>query len=285
MQRVASAMPVAFMLWVFAFGAIVGSFLNVVIARVPAGQSIVSPRSRCIACGKAIAWYDNIPVVSWLLLRARCRNCGVRISPRYVLVEVATGILAVALVQHAGLTWGTVGYFAFTAALVALAYIDLETWLLPHQITWPLLAVGLVSPLWNRDVRWIDSAIGAAAGFAAFAAIALFGEKILKRETMGWGDVWLIAAIGAWLGWPALLPVTLLSAVQGAIAGTIVLASRGKDRASPPEAAAPPADGEWVPPKHAVPYGPFLSLSALEFLFFGDRLVTSWNHLMFRLVS
>jgi len=168
---------------------------------------------------------------------------------------------------------------------LALAYIDLETWLLPHQITWPLLAVGLVSPLWNRDVRWIDSAIGAAAGFAAFAAIALFGEKILKRETMGWGDVWLIAAIGAWLGWPALLPVTLLSAVQGAIAGTIVLASRGKDRASPPEAAAPPADGEWVPPKHAVPYGPFLSLSALEFLFFGDRLVTSWNHLMFRLVS
>ena len=285
MQRVASAMPVAFMLWVFAFGAIVGSFLNVVIARVPAGQSIVSPRSRCIACGKAIACYDNIPVVSWLLLRARCRNCGVRISPRYVLVEVATGILAVALVQHAGLTWGTVGYFAFTATLVALAYIDLETWLLPHQITWPLLAVGLVSPLWNRDVRWIDSAIGAAAGFAAFAAIALFGEKILKRETMGWGDVWLIAAIGAWLGWPALLPVTLLSAVQGAIAGTIVLASRGKDRASPPEAAAPPADGEWVPPKHAVPYGPFLSLSALEFLFFGDRLVTSWNHLMFRLVS
>ena len=273
------------MLWVFAVGAIVGSFLNVVIARVPAGQSIVSPRSRCIACGKAIAWYDNIPVVSWLLLRARCRNCGVRISPRYVLVEVATGILAVALVQHAGLTWGTVGYFAFTATLVALAYIDLETWLLPHQITWPLLAVGLVSPLWNRDVRWIDSAIGAAAGFAAFAAIALFGEKILKRETMGWGDVWLIAAIGAWLGWPALLPVTLLSAVQGAIAGTIVLASRGKDRASPPEAAAPPADGEWVPPKHAVPYGPFLSLSALEFLFFGDRLVTSWNHLMFRLVS
>jgi leader peptidase (prepilin peptidase) / N-methyltransferase len=285
MQRVASAMPVAFTLWVFAFGAIVGSFLNVVIARVPAGQSIVSPRSRCSACGKAIGWYDNIPVVSWLLLRARCRNCGVRISPRYVLVEVATGILAVALVQHAGLTWGAVGYFAFTAALVALAYIDLETWLLPHQITWPLLAVGLVSPLWNRDLGWIDSAIGAAAGFAVFAAIALFGEKILKRETMGWGDVWLIAAIGAWLGWPALLPVMLLSAVQGAIAGTIVLASRGKDRASPPEAAAPPADGEWVPPKHAVPYGPFLSLAALEFLFFGDRLVTGWNHLMFRLVS
>src|SRR5438094_8959899 len=265
MQRVASAMPVAFMLWVFAFGAIVGSCLNVVIARVPAGQSIVSPRSRCIACGKPIAWYDNIPVVSWLLLRARCRNCGVRISPRYVLVEVATGILAVALVQHAGLTWGTVGYFAFTATLVALAYIDLETWLLPHQITWPLLAVGLVSPLWNRDVRWIDSAIGAAAGFAFFAAIALFGEKVLKRETMGWGDVWLLSGIGAWLGWQALFPVVMLSALQGSIIGIVMLlvAPRAAEPEKEKENEAEKEneqDEDWVPPKHAVPYGPFLAL-------------------------
>src|SRR5205814_9985460 len=110
MQRVASAMPVAFMLWVFAFGAIVGSFLNVVIAGVPAGQSIVSPRSRCIACGTAMAWYDNMPVVAWLLLRARCRTCGVRITARCVLVEVACGTLAVALLQHAGLTRAAVGY-------------------------------------------------------------------------------------------------------------------------------------------------------------------------------
>ena len=249
-------------------------------------QPIVSPGSRCPRCGSPIAWYDNIPVISWILLRARCRNCGLPISPRYPLVEVLTGVLAVAVFRRVGPSWTAVGYFAFAAALVALAYIDLDTWLLPHQITWPLLALGLASPLWNRELTWIGSLIGAAAGFALFAVIALVGEKLLKRETMGWGDVWLLAAIGAWLGWPALLPVVLLSAVQGAIVGSILLAIRREpDRTPRAEPAAPSSDDDWVPPKHAVPYGPFLSLAALEYLFFGDRLVSGWNHLLFRLLS
>jgi len=286
MQDLARALPLAFTLWVFAVGAVVGSFLNVVIARVPKGRSIVSPGSRCPRCGNPIAWYDNIPVLSWILLRARCRNCGLPISPRYPLVEVLTGVLAVAVFRRVGPSWTAVGYFAFAATLVALAYIDLDTWLLPHQITWPLLALGLASPLWNRQLSWIESIIGAAAGFALFAAIALFGEKVLKRDTMGWGDVWLLAAIGAWLGWPALLPVVLLSAVQGAIVGSILLALRREPGQAPPrEPVTPSSDDDWVPPKHAVPYGPFLSLAALEYLFFGDRLVSGWNHLLFRLLS
>src|SRR6266436_2254043 len=173
MQDLARGLPVAFTLWVFAVGAVVGSFLNVVIARVPKGRSIVSPGSRCPRCGSPIAWYDNIPVLSWILLRARCRNCGLPISPRYPLVEVLTGVLAVAVFRRVGPSWTAVGYFAFAAALVALAYIDLDTWLLPHQITWPLLALGLASPLWNRQLTWIESVIGAAAGFALFAAIAI----------------------------------------------------------------------------------------------------------------
>jgi len=225
-------------------------------------------------------------VVSWILLRGRCRNCGLPISPRYPLVEVLTGVLAVAVFRRVGPSWTAVGYFAFAATLVALAYIDLDTWLLPHQITWPLLALGLASPLWNRQLSWIESFIGAAAGFALFAAIALFGEKVLKRDTMGWGDVWLLAAIGGWLGWPALLPVVLLSAVQGAIVGSILLAVRREPAQAPrPEPLTPSSDDDWVPPKHAVPYGPFLSLAALEYLFFGDRLVSGWNHLLFRLLS
>ncbi|HYS07590.1 MAG TPA: prepilin peptidase [Myxococcales bacterium] len=286
MQDLARGMPVAFAIWVFAFGAMVGSFLNVVIARVPKRQSIVSPGSRCPRCGSAIAWYDNIPIVSWILLRARCRKCGQPISTRYPLVELLMGVLAVAVVKRDGLGWVAVGDFGLVAALVALAYIDLDTWLLPHQITWPLLVVGLVSPLWNRELTWAQSLIGAAAGFALFAAIALIGEKLLKRETMGWGDVWLLAAIAGWLGWPALLPVVLLSAVQGAIVGSILLAVRREPEPSPPPApAAPPSDEDWVPPKHAVPYGPFLSLAALEYLFFGDRIVSGWNHLIFRLLS
>jgi len=289
MQDLARALPVGFTLWVFAVGAIVGSFLNVVIARVPKRQSILTPRSRCPKCGAPIAWYDNVPVLSFILLRGRCRRCGERISPRYPLVELITGVLAVAVFHRAGPTWTAIGYFAFVATLVALAYIDLDTWLLPHEITWPLLAVGLASPIWNKQLTFPESAIGAAAGFALFAAVALFGERVLKRETMGWGDVWLLAGIGAWLGWPALLPVVLLSAVQGAVVGSVLLAVRSSR--APPAPAPPPADrpvsssdDDWVPPQHAVPYGPFLSLAAIEYLFFGDRLVSGWNHLLFRLL-
>lgn len=286
MQEIARGMPVAFALWVFAAGAVVGSFLNVVIARVPKRQSIVSPGSRCPRCSSPIAWFDNVPVVSWLLLRARCRKCGLSISPRYPLVELLTGLLAVALVRREGATWAALGYFAFAAALLALSYIDLDTWLLPHQITWPLLAVGLVSPLWNPALTFAEAGIGAAGGFAAFAAIALFGEKVLKLETMGWGDVWLLSALGAWLGWQALLPLVLLSAVQGAVIGAVLIAVRRDPGPRPPDLAeAPPSDDDWVPPRNAVPYGPFLALAALEYLFFGDRLVSRWNQLLFRLLS
>ena len=287
MPEVARGMPFFFTLWVFATGAVVGSFLNVVIARVPKGQSIVRPASRCPRCEKPIAWYDNIPLVSWFALRARCRSCGLPISPRYPLVELLTAALAVAVLRHTGPTWAALGYFVFVSALIALAYIDLDTWLLPHQITWPLLALGLLSPIWNRAVTLKAAAIGAGAGFAAFAAIALVGERLLKRETMGWGDVWLLAAIGAWLGWSALLPVVLLSALQGAVVGTILIATR-RDPQAPADPVPPAAvsgDDDWVPPKHAVPYGPFLALGALEYLFLGDRLVSGWNAVLFRLLS
>ena len=294
MEALASALPAVFHLWVFAAGATVGSFLNVVIARVPQGESIVSPGSRCPRCKKPIAWYDNIPLVSWLLLRAKCRKCGEPISARYLLVELLTALIAVALVRHFGPTPAALGAFIFASALVALAYIDMDTWLLPHQITWPLLALGLVSPLWNHALSWKASLIGAGAGFAVFAAIALFGEQVLGRETMGWGDVWLLSGIGAWLGWQSLLPVILLSALQGSIVGVaLILAGRDPSaRAEPPPAEPAPApeappgpDVDWVPPKHAVPYGPFLSLAALEVLLFGPRLVALWDQLLHRLLS
>jgi leader peptidase (prepilin peptidase)/N-methyltransferase len=207
-------------------------------------------------------------------------------------------VLAVAIVRQLGPTLAAAGYFAFAASLVALAYIDLDTWLLPHQITWPLLAVGLASPLWNRDPGWLSSLIGAAAGFGLFAAIAFFGEKLLKKETMGWGDVWLLSAIGAWLGWQALLPVVLLSALQGSIVG-ITLMAMGRDlsKTKVPEQVHDVAneneqehehsiaDEEWIPPKHAVPYGPFLALAALEHLLAGNRLASAWDYLLRRLFA
>ena len=307
--------------YVLFVGACVGSFLNVVIARLPHGRSLVSPPSTCPRCGKRIAWYDNVPILSWVALRARCRNCGERISSRYPIVELLTAVLVFAIWRRYGPQWSTLGYAFFACALVALTYIDLDTWLLPHEITWPLLVVGLLAPLWNPAVHWLDALIGAAAGFALFASIALVGEKILHKEMMGWGDVWLLAGIGAWLGWQALLPVVLLSAIQGSAVGAVLLAvgrapsdgaragssntgpaggaagaapsnhedqdqaTRAKDDRAPasswyagrppPEQPEHAADEEdWIPPPHAVPFGPFLALAALEVLLAGDALWT-----------
>jgi leader peptidase (prepilin peptidase)/N-methyltransferase len=327
-------------LYVFAVAACVGSFLNVVIARLPHGRSIVHPPSACPRCAAAIRWYDNIPIVSWLILRARCRNCGLPISPRYPLVELLTALLVVAVYRRFGLEWATLGYAVLVCALIALTFIDLDTWLLPHEITWPVIALGVASPSWNPALRFVDSVIGAAAGAGLFAAIALFGEKVLHRETMGWGDVYLLGAIGAWLGWQSLLPVVLLSAVQGSVAGALLLwlkrphptgnppskeapssgqplagvaeppatavaaatgpANQSSDFAprptvdpgadphaaddpAPSSAPHPPSDDDWVPPPHAVPFGPFLALAALEHLLIGPWIENAWFNLLGRL--
>ena len=275
--------PIATWLLVFAFGAVVGSFLNVVIGRLPAGESLVHPPSRCPKCATPIAPYDNIPVLAWLWLRGKCRACGQPISARYPLVELLVGLLAVALLRRFGPTWPALGYFAFVAALVALAYIDLDTWLLPHEITWPLIAVGLLSPLWNPGVTFFASAVGAVAGIAIFGGIALFGEKVLKREVMGWGDVWLLGGIGAWLGWQALLPVVLLSSLQGLVVGVIVLAVRKRKDEPPPSDVQPieqePPEDDWVPPPTAVPFGPFLALAAIEQVLLGPAIVLFYDRL------
>ncbi|HXN56701.1 MAG TPA: prepilin peptidase [Myxococcales bacterium] len=293
MQALAEALPRTFLAFAFAFGAVVGSFLNVVIARVPAGLSIVKPGSRCPRCGMDIAWYDNIPIVSWILLRARCRGCALPISARYPAVELLAGVLALSVVKHFGATPVALGYFAFAAMLVALAYIDLDTWLLPHEITWPLVATGLASPLWHRALPFRSSIAGALCGFAVFSAITLFGEKVLKRELMGWGDAWLLAGICAWLGLGALLPVVLLASFQGALIGGLLLALQGRRSEVPPPGGQPHGAGEgdvavvgdpagdgWTPPTHAVPFGPFLALAALEQLLLGDALTALWMQLI-----
>ena len=271
--------------YVLFVGACLGSFLNVVIARVPHGRSLISPPSSCPRCQGRIAWYDNVPVLSWIALRGRCRQCGEPISGRYPIVELLTAVVVFAVWRRFGGQWATLGYAALACALIALTYIDLDTWLLPHQITWPLLAVGLLSPLWNRMLTWPSSVIGAAGGFAFFAAIALFGEKVLKRETMGWGDVWLLSAIGAWLGWQSLFAVVLLSALQGSIVGVVMLLVAPRAEPEVEKPADGNTDADWVPPKHAVPYGPFLSLAALEELLAGNRLAAIWDLVLRRLTG
>jgi leader peptidase (prepilin peptidase) / N-methyltransferase len=263
-----------FLVWSAVVGAVIGSFLNVVIARVPAGESIVHPPSRCPRCGARIAWYDNVPIASWLLLRARCRSCRAPISPRYPVVE-ALGAAAGALAawRH-GASLAALAELAFVALLVALSFIDLDTWTLPHALTWPLLALGLAASAAGVSAApsLRSAAIGAVVGFAAFAAIAVIGERLLRREAMGWGDVFLLAGLGAWSGIAALLPVVLLASVQGAAVG-IALLLLGKAQPGPerrgPDSAAPAADEEWVPPRNSVPFGPFLAAAALEWLYAG----------------
>jgi leader peptidase (prepilin peptidase)/N-methyltransferase len=267
---------IALGVWVAFVGAAVGSFLNVVIARVPVGESVATPRSRCPRCGAPIAWYDNLPVLSWLLLRGRCRRCRAPISPRYLLVELLGAALALAAFARHGLSAAAAAELVLAALLVALAFIDLATWLLPHALTWPLIATGLAAAALGIGAApsLASSAAGAAAGFAAFAAIAWIGRLVAKKEAMGWGDVWLLAGIGAWLGLKALLPVVLLASVQGSVVG-ILLMVVGKAQPGPsPSAPEPAVDADWVPPRNAVPFGPFLALAALEWLYLAGALAS-----------
>jgi leader peptidase (prepilin peptidase)/N-methyltransferase len=262
-------------------GAVVGSFLNVVIARVPAGESIVRPRSRCPGCRAPIAWWDNVPLLSWIALRGRCRTCGTGISWRYPLVEFLGGGAALISVSRHGLSLVALAEFGFASALLALAFIDLDTWLLPHAITLPLLGAGvLLSALHATAVPSIlGSLAGAVAGWVAFALVAVLGERILKKEALGFGDVWLLGAIGAWTSPSALLPVVLLASLQGTLVGlALILLGRsqpgpsvesalgGPDAVPAPDTDTPPAETNWVPPRHAVPFGPFLALGALEWV-------------------
>ncbi len=247
--------------WALLAGASIGSFLNVVIARLPAGQSIVTPRSRCPRCGAPIAWYDNVPVLSWLLLRARCRACAGRISARYPLVELAGGAAALLALRRHGPTGAAAAELALVALLLALALVDLDTWLLPHALTGPLLAGALLlAPLGVTPAGALGpAAAGAAIGVAVLAAVALLGRLAFRREAMGFGDVWLLGGLGGWLGVKALLPVVLLASLQGVLAG-LLLAAAGR---LPRHAS---TDG-WVPPESAVPFGPFLVAGALEWLY------------------
>jgi len=279
MEELAAAVPAPLVVaWVAVLGAVLGSFLNVIIARVPAGESVVRPGSRCPACRTPIRWYDNVPVVSWLLLRARCRACGAHISIRYPLVELGGVAAALLALWHRGFGLAALAELALSALLLALSFIDLDTWLLPNVLTWSLLALGLAAGAAGLSAApsLASSALGAALGFGAFALVAYVGKKVAGREALGFGDVWLLAGLGAWMGVAALLPLVLLASLQGAVVG-IVLLLMGRAQTGEPRqhrsAGAAGGEDDWVPPRNAVPFGPFLALGALEWLYLGEAIV------------
>jgi|SRR5262252_7755594 len=257
------------------FGAAWGSFFNVCIARVPAGQSIVRPSSRCVRCGAPIRPIDNIPLVSYLLLRGRCRACHQPFSPRYPLVEALAALIATAL----WLTFvsGDPGeapairisrfavYFAFAGSLIVLSFIDLATMRLPDVITLPAIPVFFLSGFAVHQASWLERLIGAGAGYLFLRIIADFYYYVLKREGLGLGDAKLLALIGALLGWRALLFVLTVGGFAGSLISLpIVIWSRRRR---------PAAAGD-EPLRHVqVPFGPFLAGAALIYVFVGPRLL------------
>jgi leader peptidase (prepilin peptidase) / N-methyltransferase len=252
-------------------GAVWGSFFNVVIARVPRGESIVRPASRCMSCGAPVRARDNIPVLSYVWLRGRCRRCQARISLRYPLVEALTAVLAAAIFwRFAGMDAGEITairlgrflvYFAFTGTLIVLAFIDLDTKRLPDVITIPGTAIMFLAAFAAHDASWKERAIGIAAGYLFVRLIADFYYYVLKREGLGLGDGKLLAMVGAVFGWRSLPVVVFAASVLGsAISIPILLATRKR------------TDGSSL--RHVqVPFGPFLALGALVYLFAGPQIL------------
>lgn len=256
------------------FGLLVGSFLNVVIHRIPkmmqresdnyvaqeSGKepphtdryNLMVPRSSCPCCGHQITALENIPVISWLALRGKCRNCKAPISPRYPAVELLTAILSGVLVWTFGSGLAGLATLLFLFLLVAMTFIDIDTQLLPDDLTYPLLWAGLLVNLNGTFVPLQDAVIGAAAGYLVLWSVYWLFKLATGKEGMGYGDFKLLAALGAWLGWAMLPTIILLSSVVGAIVGIslIVFARRGRDK--------------------PIPFGPYLAAAGLIALLYGS---------------
>lgn len=238
----------------FLFGLLWGSFANVVIWRLPRGESVVKPRSHCPKCQHLVAWYDNIPVLSWIFLRARCRNCKTRISVRYPLVELLTGCAFAAVFSRFGFTWYTAELIVFVWSLITVSFIDLDHMILPDVFTLSGIVIGLVgaalNPLPERDFMSSLAGVLMGGGFLWFIAYIYYVWR--KADGMGGGDIKLLAWIGAVLGWKAVPFVILASSVIGSVVG-IVLALRSKAGL-----------------KSEIPFGPYLALAAFLYLMGGD---------------
>ncbi|MGH6624166.1 MAG: prepilin peptidase [Burkholderiaceae bacterium] len=263
------------------FGLAIGSFLNVLIHRLPKMMdadwraqcaeldgrpaaeaprfNLVVPNSHCPSCQAPLRIVDNVPLISWLMLRGKCARCGTSISARYPIVEALTAILSALVAWRFGFSWATAFALVLTWGLIALTFIDADTTLLPDDLTLPLLWLGLIANLLGLfpEVGLRDAVIGAMAGYLSLWSIYWLFKLITGKEGMGYGDFKLLAALGAWMGWKALLPIVLLSSAVGAVVGVvlIVLARRGRE----------------IP----IPFGPYLATAGFIVLITGQTL-TSW---------
>jgi leader peptidase (prepilin peptidase) / N-methyltransferase len=246
----------------FLFGLAIGSFLNVCIYRVPLKKSIVTPPSGCPGCGGQIRFYDNIPILSYLILLGKCRQCHEPISIKYPLVELLTGLLSLSLFVNCYPDYGLyIVLFIFTSSLVVVSFIDLSHQIIPDVVTIPGIFAGLlVAVIFNifssYSITWYDSLIGAIGGGGILYLVAVGFEKLTGKEGMGGGDIKLLAMIGAWMGWCAIPMIILISSLTGSIIGaaSLLLAKKGL--------------------RTRIPFGPFLVLGTLVYLFFGIKIKT-----------
>ena len=244
---------------VFIFGAIIGSFLNVCIHRIPLGESIVFPGSRGLFCGEPIKWYDNIPLISYLVLRGKCRHCSRPIPIRYLVVELVTALSGVCLLFFFPIGAGFFTYCVFMAALITVTFIDIEHQEIPDVITLPGIPLGILAFTLFRlggqptyPAALIDSLLGVLAGGGSMFLMGFLGEKIYKREALGGGDVKLMAMIGAFLGWKLVLLNFFLAPVFGAGVGIFMRIKFDKE---------------------VIPYGPYLAIGAVVSLLFGNSIL------------
>jgi len=287
MTELLSQSPVLFAAVAFAFALLIGSFLNVVIYRLPIMMqrewhdqceelqsaeapalpdgpfNIIIPSSCCPSCGSKIKYWQNIPVLSYLLLGARCANCSQKISARYPLVEILTAILAAVCAWRFGFGWEALMAIALTFTLIAISMIDYDHQLIPDSIVFPLLWTGLIMslfhPMAGTDTLFIaprDAIIGALAGYLSLWSVYQLFKMATGKEGMGYGDFKLLAALGAWLGWEMLHLVILFSAVVGAVIGIAMIVLKGRDRQLP------------------IPFGPYLAAAGWITMLYGE---TIWN--------
>jgi leader peptidase (prepilin peptidase)/N-methyltransferase len=242
-------------IFVFIFGACIGSFLNVCIYRIPEGKSIIHPPSACPQCGYRIRFYDNIPIVSYILLRGRCRRCQIHIPIRYPLVELITGLAALSVFLKYGPTPAAGIYFLFIAVLLVITFIDID-----HQIIPDILSVtgiplffllGFLVPF----ITWKDALIGILAGGGLLYAVAFGYQLLTGRDGMGGGDIKLLAMIGAMIGWQGILFTVFVSSLSGTVIGLLLALPAGRSM------------------KSRLPFGPFLAAGAIAYLFCGPALI------------
>ena len=242
-------------LFAFVFGMVVGSFLNVCICRMPKDESIVSPPSHCPHCSYQIRWYDNIPVVSYLLLRGKCRGCGARISIQYPLVELLNGVLTLLLFLHFGPTLAFAALLLFCSALVVITFIDIEHQIIPDEISLPGIVLGFVLSFFLKGHTWLNSLLGILAGGGSLLLVAYSYQRLTGKEGMGGGDIKLLAMMGAFLGWKAVPFIIFTGSLIGSVIGVSIMLFQKKDS------------------KMAIPFGPYLAFGAVLYIFYGKPLI------------